>query len=551
MYPRRWTLIGLTTVVTTLAVAVSLPRLMPGFLPYLMAILSPLVVGITVWTTRSLPVVLPPEGLGEARAVLDGCTIPILIVDLKGKICFGNLACRELGLPVGENPGIGMVSMLHAVDGPVFLQSLMGLAESADMMDVVDIRIEAAGSAIPLVARLNRLGSSDYAVMCLLEPLEMPESVLDTSAIFQAKLDVICHGSQGPLVGISSVCAALLKTEVEEEQQEWFTHLHISANQLVRVFHDLRFLVDLEAGRSQMTPASVRLTDLLDGLIAEALHEHTWPAPLITVIDKGVPDYVFADPVLLRKVLSSMLLHSMKEAPFSELAVHVALGEYNTGDVPLIFSTYPTGENPASVSRSPSSWVAGRSMDIARHYSRWLDGTIEHRVEGGGLGVYRLKMSVIRAPAPAMTPEAAKLRGVQAVLVDRVGKRRLGLLARLDRLGLDLQVVPDGPLAVAAVRRVANTENPVELVVLYEDVDDTGGDALIGDLQAGDFTTPMVLRIAPYGWRESELSRDVGEKSDGEARLLEPVNQQDLVYALDELLRRRPIWSRMPQVGDE
>ena len=135
--------------------------------------------------------------------------------------------------------------------------------------------------------------------------------------------------------------------------------------------------------------------------------------------------------------------------------------------------------------------------------------------------------------------------------MDRVGKRRLGLLARLDRLGLDLQVVPDGPLAVAAVRRVANTENPVELVVLYEDVDDTGGDALIGDLQAGDFTTPMVLRIAPYGWRESELSRDVGEKSDGEARLLEPVNQQDLVYALDELLRRRPIWSRMPQVGDE
>ena len=124
-----------------MGVALILPRMMPGFLPFLVAILAPVVSVVLVWSTRDLGEVVQPSGLDEARAVLNACPVPLMIVDFRGKLRFVNQECAGFGLPVGENPGPSMSDVLHENDVQPFAVALEAMGRAPDTIEQVHLKM--------------------------------------------------------------------------------------------------------------------------------------------------------------------------------------------------------------------------------------------------------------------------------------------------------------------------------------------------------------------------------------------------------------------------
>lgn len=526
----------MSTVVTTMGISLMLPRLMTGFLPFLVAILAPVISVVLVWSTRDLGEVVHPTGLDEALAVLNGCPIPLLIVDFNGKLRFANVECGDYGLPIGENPGPLLSSVLHPHDVQPFAKALEAMSRAPDTVEQIQVRLGFGEDSVPVVARMARLKDRNRVVICLMEPIELPASLGDESREYQLKMDAICHGIQGPLVGISGVAATLAASMGDDSLTPWVEQLQSSSGQLGQTVEDLRFLVDLRAQRTRMKRVPVRLTDLFDTLIAEAIRDHQWPAPFVPLVDNGVPDWVMVDQLCLKRVLGSMLHHSMLDSPYSEIAICASSDGFGEGTAKLVFSTYPTGENPAAVIRQGLSKTPSRSLDVAHQFAKWMKGDLKQYHRDGN-SIFQFNVALRQGLPHGQLPEEGKLRGTRVILIDRLGTRRRSMLNRLERLGMQLEIVPDGSLALSTLRREVKGKTPVELVILFDDIDDNVEGQLAEMIRAVGPKPPSVLRILPFGWQE-DVAGSGGSLGwqEGIGILREPVNQRELVLALENLL---------------
>ena len=524
----------------------TLPQVMSGFLPILISVLAPLVTCIAVWSTRTLGEVVQPAGLDEARALLEGCPVPLLIVDFNGKIRFANGECSDFGIPTGENPGPGMTSIVHEDDVELVGQALKRMSEVPDAVEQLRLRLEAGGETCPVEARLARLGQTDRVVLCMVEPVEMPDQLVDESRRFQTKMDAICHGIRGPLVGISSVTATLSAVAGEDASDTWMDQLQLSSGQLVQTVEDLRLLVDLEAKRARLKEEAIDLTHFLDGLLAETIREHRWSAPLVPIVEKGVPEWVMVDQLCLRRVLTSMVQHSMQSSPFSEIALSVSLKQYEQGAARLMFVSFPTGENPAAEIHTGPDRVPTQSLDVAAQFARWMGGELEF-ADADSPGRYTFHVSVRQTRPLSMSPEKAKLRGVRAMLVDHSGVRRSGMLQRLERMGMQMEVVADGEIALSTLRREAKGKMPIELVVMYDDVDNHNGAELADQFRQAVAKAPVVLRVIPFGWQHAAQQKmSTTSWQFGSGVLREPLHQRELIEGIDRVMRDL----NFPNAGD-
>jgi nitrogen-specific signal transduction histidine kinase len=217
-----------------MGVSLILPRMMPGFLPFLVAVLAPVISIVLVWSTRDLGEVVQPSGLDEARAVLNACPIPLIILDFRGKLRFVNRECAGFGIPTGENPGPSMVDVLHENDVESFKVALEVMGRKPDTVEQVQVRMGTGEAAVPVVAQMARLKNWDRVVVCLMEPVELPSTLADESREYQLKMDTICHGIQGPMVGISGVVSALVMSIGEDRLSSWMEQLQDSSGQLAQ-----------------------------------------------------------------------------------------------------------------------------------------------------------------------------------------------------------------------------------------------------------------------------------------------------------------------------
>ena len=286
---------------------------------------------------------------------------------------------------------------------------------------------------------------------------------------------------------------------------------------------------------------------MLDSLVAEVLRENDWPAPIVPMIEKGVPDWVMVDTFCLRRVLITLIHSAMLENPYSEIAIQVSVNGYERSVAQLCFSTFPTGENPAAVIRESLGSKAPRSMDVAKRFATCLGGTIQRTMHENTCH-FEFEVGVRQSPPTLSQREETRLGGTRVILVDRTGLRRRSLQHRLERMGMQLEVVPDGKLAVATLKRDTKGAAPYGLVIYFDELDGDWGERLTREARALPNQTPGVLRILPFGWQDvrqgNESSAQIVE---GVAVLRDPVQHDELMQVLETLLDN---WSPILQITE-
>jgi len=510
--------------------SITLPVLVPGFLSMLIALLAVILSFMGLWSTRSLRIYEEPIGMQTARVVLEATPVPLIITDLTGKILFANPSSRDFGIPAGEHLGLSLASVLTENDRPLLKAGYSSLRSARDGIENLKLTIGGAQNSFPVTALMTRIGQLDFVVVCLVQSDQLDMGTSNDHAPIQAKMDALSHGIQGPLLGISEVGHVLGNSGLKGSQLELMEHFRQSSEILVSVLEDLRHLVDLEAGRVKLADSDLRLGAFMDGLVAEVGRNALGAMPLVSLIDHDVPEAIKTDPACLKKVLSSLVTNAVAEEPFSEMGVHLSVTGRSTEKLTLSFVIQATGEPRRSMPVGRSNGPV-RSLAIAQQFARRLGGVIDELSDESENHGWNFQLQAAPSALQYQDSECAGLRGAMAMLVDRPGFRRKGVRQRLMRLGMQLQLVPDGHLAVAQVQRPQDARTRIAVVVILDDLDGTVPVDVVDQLRKSGPHAPVVLRIVPAGevFEESE--------EEGFATLSQPLFQKDLGRVLQKMLR--------------
>jgi CheY-like chemotaxis protein/two-component sensor histidine kinase len=188
-----------------------------------------------------------------------------------------------------------------------------------------------------------------------------------------------------------------------------------AGNDLLALINDVLDLSKIEAGKVEVTPETVSLSRLLDGLVKtfQATAREKRLAFTLTV-EPGTDDRIETDPQRLAQILRNLLSNALKFTDQGEVSLRVFPGADGT----IAFAVRDTGigiaEHQQSVifeafrqadgSTHRKYGGTGLGLSISRDLARLLGGDISMRSVVGEGSVFTLTLPVVYAGSAALHP---------------------------------------------------------------------------------------------------------------------------------------------------
>jgi signal transduction histidine kinase/DNA-binding response OmpR family regulator len=292
------------------------------------------------------------------------------------------------------------------------------------------------------------------------------------SAAKSAFLANMSHELRTPFQGLLGMLSLLRETGLAPRQMDYLRTATESADHLLQILNDILDMSQLESGRLTLNPTVVELRSLLRDVEAlmrpQALRKNLG---LHLGADPGVPERAQLDATRVKQVLFNLLANGIKFSDRGDVGLDLRVTRGERGEVlEFVVSDTGIGMDEATVerlfrrfsqgdtSRSRRHGGAGLGLEISRDLARLMGGDITVRSRPGQGSVFTFSVPLVAAPAAAPSPHAAQAPGVEpaAVLSVLVAEdhdvNRQYLEAVLDSLGHRSHFVPNGELAVAAVK---------------------------------------------------------------------------------------------------
>ncbi|XUU60845.1 ATP-binding protein [Erythrobacter sp. HA6-11] len=316
---------------------------------------------------------------------------------------------------------------------------------------------------------------------------DLREARDDARAMAAAKsafLAKMSHEIRNPMNGVLGFAELLLTSDLTDAQRRHAELIAESGRNLQTLLGDILDLSKVEAGRLQIYPKPVNLSELLQSAVS--LAEPIAREKSLTLdyeIDPSLPPILEIDPIRLRQILTNLLSNALRYTDRGSIAVSAEALEAQ-----LVITVDDTGIgiDPEAHERifDPFAMVdpedfdhrggTGLGLPICRQLAGLMGGKIAVESEAGQGSRFVLTLPLVAAsqmpsPVPRSSDTDGRTRGLKGapiLLAEDFDINRELVMEMARRLDLEMDTACDGAEAVAMVRAADKAGHPYSLVLM-------------------------------------------------------------------------------------
>lgn len=298
-------------------------------------------------------------------------------------------------------------------------------------------------------------------------------------------LATMSHEIRSPMSGVLGMAELLLETQLSAEQKNLTRTIINCGEALLNVIEDILDFSKIEANRMEINVAPMDMHDLVDDICTLYSPKAREKALELAVrYVPGTEQFVYADGVRIRQILSNLINNAIKFTAKGHIAVTVSqLPDNDTDDdlVTLIFSVTDTGIGiaPEATARIFEKFAQGDSsttrdyggtglgLSITRRLAEIMGGSIHVESEVGKGSTFTVTMPLKRnvSEVSAYAPPAS-LKDVRILVVDDLPVVRQLVDEQLKLAGMRVDLAQNASEALMMMRHAAARRDPYQIALI-------------------------------------------------------------------------------------
>jgi len=334
------------------------------------------------------------------------------------------------------------------------------------------------------------------------------------------------HEIRTPIHTIIGMSELLHETHLDVEQQEYGHQIRFSADVLLSLINDILDFSKIEAGKLSLETTEFNLIELVESAVdLVTLEANKRGVEVGLFVEKGVPEFVYGDPVRLRQVILNLFNNAVKFTSKGEIVVAIHKETEDRASMRLRFAVVDTG---IGVSEENQKKLFQAFQQADKSTTRKFGGTglglaISRNLVGLMGGALKVKSTLNRGSTfyfsiplkkgkkniqPYNNVPETHFNGFSVLLIDDDKKIRTLCRTYLDDWGFAVDEVNNGKDALSLLRERADTDTPYNLCLIDQMMHGMDGWQLASEInsdQSFNETSLILMSLKGKGSVEAKM----------------------------------------------
>lgn len=347
---------------------------------------------------------------------------------------------------------------------------------------------------------------------------EAQDRALEANRLKSEFLATMSHEIRSPMSGVLGMAELLIETDMTPEQTGYARTIINSGETLMNIIEDILDFSKIEADKIEFDPIPINMLELVDDLCAlYAPKAREKALDLAVRYVPGSEQFVYADPVRVRQVLSNLINNAIKftEKGYVIITVREDKSIKPGEKVNLVFTIEDTGIGidtsaqhkifekftQADSSTTRNFGGTGLGLSICKRLIEMMGGQIAIKSEKGKGCIFTFNLPLQRNTKEIQEQVRPPiLKDVKVLVVDDLEVIRMQLTEQLSLAGMRCSSVSNGEEALQAMHQSIEIDDPFKMIIVDYLLPGMNGEMLaraIGD--EPDFGDPCLVMLTAAG----------------------------------------------------